>query len=48
MEAIIKYFKAALAALLSMFGKELDEKTASNIESMFENLFGFEPKNKAE
>lgn len=47
MEKIIEYFKAALAALLAVFGKKLDGETVDNIESMFENLFGYEPEIKA-
>lgn len=48
MEIIINYFKAALKALLVVFGVETDEEVMSNIESMLNNLFGFEPENKAE
>lgn len=47
MEAIIKYFKAALAALLAVFGKKLDGETVDNIETMLGNLFGYEPEIKA-
>lgn len=43
MEAIITYFKAAIAALLKIFGVEADEEVVSNIETMLGNLFGYEP-----
>ncbi len=46
MEFIIKYAKAALNALLSLFGKEpLDEEVLSNIESMIDNILGYDPEN---
>ena len=47
MEAIIKYFKAALAALLAVFGKKLDGETVDNIETMLGNLFGYKPEIEA-
>ena len=43
MAVIIEYFKAALVAILTVFGVELDEEVASNIETMLGNLFGYEP-----
>lgn len=47
MEYIIKYFKAALAAILAIFGITLDEEFSSNLESMFGGLKDFEPESEA-
>ena len=43
MELIINYFKAALKALLAIFGKEVDAEVEDNIETMLGNLFGYNP-----
>lgn len=46
MEKIISYFKAALAAILSIFGVEMWEipaDTKDNLESMYDNITGYEP-----
>lgn len=43
MEIIIEYFVAAIKALLTLFGVEIDEKFADNTESMVGGLKGFDP-----
>lgn len=48
MDIIIGYFVAAIKALLSIFGKELDPEVESNLESMFSGMFGYEPEVEAE
>lgn len=46
MEFIIKYAKAAINALLALFGKDpLDEEVLSNLDSMINNILGYEPEN---
>lgn len=47
MEFIINYFKAALKAILAIFGIVLDEETADNIDSMVGGLESFEPESEA-
>ena len=47
MEAIIKYFKAAIVAILALFGITVDEEFGSNLESMFGGLGEYEPENEA-
>lgn len=49
MEFIINYFKAALKALLSIFGVEMweiPEDTKDNLESMYDNITGYNPEVK--
>ena len=46
METIFNYFKAALAAILSIFGIEMWEipaETKDNLESMYDNMNGYVP-----
>ena len=46
MDKIISYFKAALAAILSIFGVEMweiPEETLDNLDSMYDNITGYEP-----
>ena len=46
MEIIIKYFLEAFKAILAIFGKtlpELEEGTNENLESMYDNITGYEP-----
>lgn len=46
MDIIVNYFKAALAALLSIFGVkmwEVPQDTMDNLESMYDNITGYEP-----
>ena len=46
MEKIYEYFKAALAAILAIFGvemKEIDPEVKDNLESMYDNITGYEP-----
>lgn len=46
MEAIISYLLAAIKAIFAFFGKEfngLDEETKDNLETMYDNITGFNP-----
>ena len=43
MDIIIGYFVAAIKAILTLFGVEIDEEFASNLESMVGGLESFKP-----
>lgn len=43
MDIIINYFVAALKAILTIFGKEVDAEVEDNLRTMIGNLFGYEP-----
>ena len=43
LDHVIEYFAAMFRTILAFFNVQMDDETASNIESMFDNLFGYEP-----
>jgi hypothetical protein len=43
LEHLIEYFAAIFRTILALFGVEINEETADNLESMFNGLLDYQP-----